>query len=344
MSEPTSRRANPFAPVRLEWLAQRSEEILDADIAIVDAHHHLWDRAECPYLMPDLLADAQSGHAVRGTIFVECRARYRRDGDRAMRSLGETKFAAMAAAEAARLTGSSHGLCAGIVAFIDLQEGGPAVEALIDAHARAACGRLRGIRNISAWDPESVAAGGKGPAQGLLTSPAFREGFARLASRELTFDAWMFHTQLAELRDLADAFPDTPIVLNHVGGPVDSGWNRTDREGIFRGWSGAMRILASCPNVHVNWAAWACRSSDSGFMTSPTRPLPSSSPMLGGPISRPAFKHLVPRVACSKVIFRSINAAAAMPYCGTPSSESPRVARDRSAISYLAERPRLSIG
>jgi predicted TIM-barrel fold metal-dependent hydrolase len=251
MSEPTSRRANPFAPVRPEWLAQRREEILDPDIAIVDAHHHLWDRAECPYLMPDLLADAQSGHAVRGTIFVECRARYRRDGDRAMRSLGETEFAAMAAAEAAQMPGSSHGLCAGIVAFVDLREDGPAVESLIDAHARAACGRLRGIRNISAWDPESAAAGSRGPPQGLLTSAAFREGFARLAPRGLPFDAWMFYTQLAELRDLADAFPDTPIVLNHVGGPVDSGWNRTDREGIFRGWSGAMRILASCPNVHV---------------------------------------------------------------------------------------------
>src|SRR5712672_2743536 len=136
----------------------------------------------------------------------------------------------------------------------------------------AAWGRLRGIRNISAWDPESVAAGGKGPAQGLLTSPAFREGFARLASRELTFDAWMFHTQLAELRDLADAFPDTPIVLNHVGGPVDSGWNRTDREGIFLGWSGAMRILASCPNVHVKLGGMGMPIFGFGFHDQPHPP------------------------------------------------------------------------
>ena len=251
MSEPTSRRSSPFAPVRTEWLAQRQEEILDPEISIIDAHHHLWDRAECPYLMPDLLADAQSGHAVRGTIFVECRARYRREGDRARRSLGETEFAATAASEAARSTGSSHGLCAGIVAFVDLQQDALAVESLIDAHTLAACGRLRGIRNISAWGPESAAAGAMGPPQGLLTSPAFREGFARLAERGLTFDAWMFYAQLAELRDLADAFPDTPIVLNHVGGPVGSGWNRADRQDIFRGWSGAMRTLASCPNVNV---------------------------------------------------------------------------------------------
>jgi hypothetical protein len=79
-------------------------------------------------------------------------------------------------------------------------------------------------------------------------------------------------------------------------------------------------------------------------MSSPIRLLLSSSPMLGGRISRPAFKRLVPHAACSKVIFPLINAAVAMLYCGTPSSESPQVARDRSATNYLAEPHRLSIG
>jgi predicted TIM-barrel fold metal-dependent hydrolase len=36
----------------------------------------------------------------------------------------------------------------------------------------------------------------------------------------LSFDAWLYHPQIGELADLARAFPDTRIVLNHVGGAV----------------------------------------------------------------------------------------------------------------------------
>jgi L-fuconolactonase len=250
MTGVASSKPAPFAPVRSDWLALRAEEVLDPDIAIVDAHHHLWDRAECPYLIPDLLLDVGAGHAIRGTVFVECRTRYRRDGERALRSLGETEFAARAGEEAARSGGSTARLCAGIVAFVDLQEGGEAVDALLDAHGDLARGRLRGIRNMSAWDPQS-ASSGKGPPRELLMSAAFRSGFGRLAAHGLTFDAWMFHAQLGELRDLADTFPGTPIVLNHVGGPVGTGGHPADREVVFREWSVAMRALSSCPNVYV---------------------------------------------------------------------------------------------
>jgi hypothetical protein len=52
---------------------------------------------------------------------------------------------------------------------------------------------------------------------------SFREGFAALAVLGLTFDAWMFQTQLKDLVDLARAFPHTTIVLNHVGGPLAIG-------------------------------------------------------------------------------------------------------------------------
>jgi L-fuconolactonase len=249
MTGVTPSKSALFAPVCLEWLAQRTEEVLDPEIAIVDAHHHLWDRPECPYLIQDLLLDARSGHIIRGTVFVECRSRYRRDGDRPLRSLGETEFVAGAGEEADRAGGSTLNLCSGIVAFVDLREDPAAVDALLDAHRDAALGRLRGIRNLSAWDPRAAAV--NGPPQGLLMSEAFRAGFARLAPHGLTFETWMLHSQLAELRDLADAFPDTRIVLNHVGGPVPAGDYPTDRAVVFREWSGAMRTLSSCPNLYV---------------------------------------------------------------------------------------------
>jgi L-fuconolactonase len=116
----------------------------------VDAHRHLWDRPEFPYLLPDLLTDAAAGHSIRASVFVECRSRYWRDGDRAFRSLGETEFATAVGDESDE-TACRTSACAGIVGFVDLQAGGDVVPRLLDAHIATARGRLRGIRNLSAF-------------------------------------------------------------------------------------------------------------------------------------------------------------------------------------------------
>ena len=78
-----------------------------------------------------------------------------------------------------------------------------------------------------------------------------REGFARLGPLGLSFDAWMYHTQLGELVDVARAFPGTPIVLDHVGGPIGLGPYAGKRGEVFAAWSEKIRELAGCPNVHV---------------------------------------------------------------------------------------------
>ena len=64
----------------------------------------------------------------------------------------------------------------------------------------------------------------------------FREGFAGLASLGLGFDAWVFHTQLGDVVDLARAFPQATIVLNHVGGPLAIGPYAGKREEGFSEW------------------------------------------------------------------------------------------------------------
>jgi predicted TIM-barrel fold metal-dependent hydrolase len=84
-----------------------------------------------------------------------------------------------------------------------------------------------------------------------LLDPKVREGFARLAPLGLGFDAWMYHTQLGDLIDLARAFPETQIVLDHVGGAIGLGPFAGKRDEVFAAWSGKIRELASCPNVHV---------------------------------------------------------------------------------------------
>jgi predicted TIM-barrel fold metal-dependent hydrolase len=84
-----------------------------------------------------------------------------------------------------------------------------------------------------------------------MANPSFRKGFAELGKLGLTFDAWLYHTQIPELTDLALAFPDTPIVLDHLGGPLGVGPYRGKRDLAFREWEAAMKDLARCPNVHV---------------------------------------------------------------------------------------------
>src|SRR5512144_1398926 len=87
--------------------------------------------------------------------------------------------------------------------------------------------------------------------RGLLQDAAFRKGFACLAPLQLSFDAWLFHTQIGELADLARAFPDTRIVLDHCGGPAGIGRFAGRREEQFPLWREAIRDIARCENVVV---------------------------------------------------------------------------------------------
>src|SRR3546814_16909143 len=79
--------------------------------------------------------------------------------------------------------------------------------------------------------------------------PAFRAGFACLGRLGLTFDAWVYHPQLVDVLDLARAFPDRPIVLNHVGGPDGIGPYPGGRDEAFVDGSRSMRELAGCGNA-----------------------------------------------------------------------------------------------
>jgi L-fuconolactonase len=75
----------------------------------------------------------------------------------------------------------------------------------------------------------------------------------------------MYHTQLAELRDLADAFPDTRIVLNHVGGAIGIGPYAARRRHVFAAWSAAIRELSHCPNLHIKLGGLGMRLFGFGF-------------------------------------------------------------------------------
>ena len=250
-----------------------TEAILDPDLPIVDPHHHLWDRPteilknlppsdhgfmdiirEIPrYLLDELLADLKAGHNVRGTVYMECGAMYRADGPEALRCVGETEFVnGVAAMTASGLYGEVRA-CAGIVGHVDLRLGAKTVEEALRAQIAAAPGRFRGIRHSSSWDADPDVLGplaGRVP-EGLYRDATFREGFAVLRGLGLSFDAWLLEPQLPDLVDLARTFPDTTIVLDHVGTPLGIGVYAGRREERFGIWRDNVRTLAKCPNVYV---------------------------------------------------------------------------------------------
>jgi predicted TIM-barrel fold metal-dependent hydrolase len=89
------------------------------------------------------------------------------------------------------------------------------------------------------------------PPKGLYESSSFREGFAQLERFGLSFDAWQYHPQLPEVMALADAFPRTNIMLDHLGGVLGIGRYAGKSEAVFKEWSRNIRELAKRSNVWV---------------------------------------------------------------------------------------------
>ena len=248
-----------YADPRPDWLALREEEILEPARQIVDPHHHLWDRDDQRYLIEEMTSDLVSGHNVIATVYVEARSMYRARGAEAFRPVGEVEFANGVAAMSASGGYGPAAVCAGIVGHVNLLLGDGA-KAVLEAEIAAGQGRFRGIRHSSAWDGDASVAGMYATRpKGLLLDSTFRRGFACLAPLGLSFDAWLFHPQIGELTDLARAFPDTRIVLDHCGGPAGLGVYANRREEIFVTWKASIEEIAKCPNVVVKLGGLAMR-------------------------------------------------------------------------------------
>jgi L-fuconolactonase len=234
--------------IQTDWLNKRHEETLEPTLPIVDPHHHLWER-NGGYLLDELLADLNSGHHVEATVYAQCGYAYRPQGPLALQPVGETEFVAEFTRQAQQ-RGAPQQVCAGIVGHADMTLG-EAVGEVLQAHVTAGAGRFRGIRHITArHNAFNGSLLGRPPAE-LMYQPTFRSGLAQLQKLGLTFDAWLYHTQIGELVDLARAMPDLPIVLNHVGGPLGVGPYVGQREDVYSAWHASLKDLSKSPNVRV---------------------------------------------------------------------------------------------
>ena len=227
---------------------QTNEAPLEPDLLICDPHHHLRERPNDRYFLEEFVHDTIAGHNIASTVCVENRAKYRREGPEALKPVGETEFFDSVAAQAAADSNISTLVAAAIVGHADLRLG-DRVTPVLEAHLAASPDRFRGIRHSTTWDAsENIRS--DAPA-GLLSDSAFRRGFACLQRYGLSFDAWLYHPQLAELVDLARAFPNVMIVLDHIGGPLGVGPYKGKRDEIFGVWSVGIAALSTCPNVAV---------------------------------------------------------------------------------------------
>ena len=235
-------------------------------------------------------------------MFVECGAFYRKGAPELMAPVGQVEFANGVAAMAASGSYGSTLVCAGIVGTADLRAGGGAAEAL-DAQIAAGGGRFRGIRFITKWDSdEELNTGRYKPPPGLMQDRGFRAGFALLAPRGLSFDSMVYHPQHRELADLARAFPDTTIVLNHCGGLIALTRTYSSRKDeAIAHWRASMEELAKCPNVYVKLGGLGMPYLGFGFEKLAA---PASSERLAA-AWRPLFEHCIDKFGPGRCMFES---------------------------------------
>jgi predicted TIM-barrel fold metal-dependent hydrolase len=211
---------------------------------LIDPHHHLWDLEHNPYpwlqtrplaprlegdiepiaktyIIEDYLADVRNQNVVK-SVHVEC-------GWDPDHPVGETAWLQSVA--------DKYGFPHGIVARAELDA--PDIAKILAGHAQSK--NVRGIRHIVCWHHDPVKSYVRRP--DLLTDPQWRRGFRLLREFGFSFDLQLYPSQMADAAGLAQAHPETLIILDHAGMPVDR-----DEEGIHT-WRQGMRALAAAPNV-----------------------------------------------------------------------------------------------
>ena len=283
-------------------LAAPTEVVLEPDLPIIDAHHHLWDRPGNRYLLPEYLTDVATGHNICASVFVDCGSFYRELGPALMAPVGEVEFTNGIAAMAASGRYGKTQVCAGIVSSADISVGA-AVAQVLDAQMAAGGGRFRGIRVTTKWDAdEALNTGRYIVPRGLMLDADFRAGFAVLGPRHLSFDAMVYHPQILELADLARAYPETTIILNHIGGLIAH--TRTylaRKEEAVVHWRSAMAVLAQCPNVFVKLGGLGMPYLGYGF---DKRSVPASSAELAEAWA-PYYRYCIDQFGPTRCMFES---------------------------------------
>lgn len=251
------------------WVNQVREDILEPQLPIVDPHHHLWDARTEPmprYLLEDVLDDIDSGHNVTSTVFLQCASMYRKFGPERFQPVGETEFVNGIAATSASGNFGPTQIAAGIVGYVDMLLGAEVEDVLVE-HIKVGGGRFKGVRFSSGADTDDEVRRHirKAVPEKLLEDHRVRDAFSKLAPLGLSFDCWLYFTQLSDTLSLARAFPDTTIIVNHVGGVLGLGRYANRRQDVFVEWKKGIESIAREPNVVIKLGGLTMKTVGFGF-------------------------------------------------------------------------------
>ncbi len=153
-----------------------------------------------------------------------------------------------------------------------------------------------------------------------MADKTFREGFSVPSRLGLSFDAWLYHPQIDDVANLAGAFPNTKIVLNHVGGPVGTGACAGKRNEVFSSWAASIKALASHQNVYIKVGGLGQGINGLGLNE---RPEPPSSDIVAATF-RPYVETCIEAFGASRSMFESNfpvdKVSYSYPVSGTPAS------------------------
>lgn len=242
------------------------------DGPIIDAHHHLWDLSlqrhpwllgtddtaralgdltylRHDYLIPNLLADS-AGQNIVGSVHVEAL------WDRTRDAVEETAWLdTLARPQGPDTLARPQGIAGRCIAHVPLAH--PDAAAMLERHA--AFPRVAGVRETIRWHPDPAK---RWAEDRLVEGIAWRRGLAHLARRGWLLELLMNPHQATQVADLAAAFPEQTIVVNHCASPGDR-----DAAGIAR-WHDGLARMAAQPNVAIkisNASAYAADTSDAAL-------------------------------------------------------------------------------
>jgi predicted TIM-barrel fold metal-dependent hydrolase len=287
------------------WYADAMEaDVLEPELPIVDAHHHLFGTAQDRlfYRSSDLHRDLDGGHRVIGTVYCEAyRSGWHSEGPEALRSVGEVQALARLTETPLQLTQGACQVAAGVVSHVDMTLGN-ATQPVLEAHISAAKGRLRGIRHRTATVGGGVGATIKDqPKPGLLRDADFRRGVEQVHALGLSLDVWVYHSQLPEVVELADAMPDTAIVINHIGAPIGVAEYREVHGEVLQFWKRQLHELSKRPNVALKLGGLGMPVFGFGFENAER---PATAPQLA-PAWRPYIETCLHAFGSHRCLFES---------------------------------------
>ncbi|MBU3737406.1 MAG: amidohydrolase [Rhodoferax sp.] len=280
------------------WLQQHQEPVIEPDLAVVDPHHHLWDREGERYDLASLQDESRSGHTLKASLYVECLNRYRADGPAPLRCVGETEWWVEQVHLAER--DGHRPICQGLIARSDLLLGA-AVGPVLQAHARAAGPGLKGFRFCAAHDADPRLRSHYPSPPDPFGQGAVDPGLEAVARAGLPLDVWVYFHQLPAVAAWLERHPPTPIVLDHAGGPIGLGPYAGQRDAVRRQWARHLARFRDMPQVSLKFGGLAMALAGFGWHR---RERPASSGELAQ-AWRPYFDTALSVFGAGRVMFES---------------------------------------